>query len=52
MQYIADRTGINGGAIDVENLLYFVEELKSGRLTNKNSFSTYISDEIKMSLSV
>lgn len=52
LQHIADRTGINGGAIDVENLLYFAEELKSGRLSYKDSFSKYINDEIKMSLSV
>lgn len=52
LQHIADRTGINGGAIDVENLLYFAEELKSGRLSYKDSFNKYINDEIKMNLSV
>ena len=52
LQHIADRTGINGVAIDVENLLYFAEELKSGRLSYKDSFNKYINDEIKMSLSV
>lgn len=52
LQHIANRTGVNGGAIDVENLLYFAEEIKSGRLTYKDSFSRYINDEIKMNLRV
>lgn len=48
LQHIADRTGVNGGAINVENLLYFAEELKSGRLSYRDSFSKYINDEIKL----
>ena len=46
MKHIANRTGVNGGAINVENLLYFAEELKSGRLSYMDSFSLYDNDEI------
>ena len=52
LQHIADRTGINGGAIDVENLLYFAEELKSGRLKYEDSFNEYRNDEIKINVCV
>ncbi len=46
LKHIANRTGVNGGAINVENLLYFAEELKSGRLSYMDSFSLYDNDEI------
>lgn len=46
LKHIANRTGVNGGAINVENLLYFAEELKSGRLSYIDSFKTYDNDEI------
>lgn len=46
LKHIANRTGVNGGAINVENLLYFAEELKSGRLSYIDSFETYDNDEI------
>lgn len=52
LQHIADRTGINGGAIDVENLLYFAEELKSGRLKYEDSFNKYRNGEIKINVCV
>lgn len=46
LEHIANRTGVNGGAINVENLLYFAEELKSGRLPYVDSFKVYDNDEI------
>ena len=46
LKHIANRTGVNGGAINVENLLYFAEELKSGRLSYIDSFKVYNNDEI------
>ena len=46
LKHIANRTGVNGGAINVENLLYFAEELKSGRLSYVDSFTMYDNDEI------
>lgn len=46
LNHIANRTGVNGGAIDVENLLYLAEELKSGRLSYIDSFKMYDNDEI------
>ena len=46
LKHIANRTGVNGGAINVENLLYLAEELKSGRLSYFNSFYIYDNDEI------
>lgn len=46
LKHIANRTGVNGGAINVENLLYFAEELKAGRLSYIDSFKMYYNDEI------
>ena len=46
MKHIANRTGVNGGAINVEDLLYFAEELKAGRLSYVDSFTMYDNDEI------
>ena len=46
LKHIANRTGVNGGAINVENLLYFAEELKAGRLSYVDSFTMYDNDEI------
>lgn len=46
LKHISNRTGVNGGAINVENLLYFAEELKSGRLSYVDSFTMYDNDEI------
>lgn len=46
LKHIANRTGVNGGAINVENLLYFAEELKSGRISYLDSFNMYENDEI------
>lgn len=46
LKHIANRTGVNGGAINVENLLYFAEELKAGRLSYVDSFKVYDNDEI------
>lgn len=46
LKHIANRTGVNGGAINVENLLYFAEELKAGRLSYIDSFTMYDNDEI------
>lgn len=46
LKHIANRTGVNGGAINVENLLYFAEELKAGRLSYVDSFAMYDNDEI------
>lgn len=46
LKHIANRTGVNGGAINVENLLYFAEELKSRRLSYIDSFTMYDNDEI------
>lgn len=46
LKHIANRTGVNGGAINVENLLYFAEELKAGRLSYIDSFNMYDNDEI------
>lgn len=48
LKHIANRTGVNGGAINVENLLYFAEELKSGRLSYYDSFNIYFNDEINI----
>lgn len=48
LKHIANRTGVNGGAINVENLLYFAEALKSGRLSYIDSFKTYDNDEISV----
>ena len=46
LKHIANRTGVNGGAINVENLLYFAEELKAGRISYLDSFKMYNNDEI------
>ncbi|MDU2557783.1 MAG: restriction endonuclease FokI C-terminal domain-containing protein [Anaerococcus prevotii] len=46
LKHIANRTGVSGGAINVENLLYFAEELKAGRLSYIDSFKMYDNDEI------
>ena len=46
LKHIANRTGVNGGAINVENLLYFAEELKAGRISYIDSFKIYNNDEI------
>ena len=46
MKHIANRTGVNGGAINVENLLYFAEELKARRISYLDSFNFYDNDEI------
>ena len=46
LKHIANRTGVNGGVINVENLLYFAEELKAGRLSYVDSFKMYDNDEI------
>lgn len=46
LKHIANRTGVNGGAINVENLLYFVEELKAGRLSYVDSFNMYENNEV------
>lgn len=46
LKHIANRTGVNGGAINVENLLYFAEELKAGRISYLGSFKMYNNDEI------
>ena len=46
LKHITNRTGVNGGAINVENLLYFAEELKSGRISYIDSFNIYVNDEI------
>ena len=46
LKRVANRTGVNGGAINVENLLYFAEELKAGRLSYVDSFTMYDNDEI------
>ena len=46
LKHIANRTGVNGGAINVENLLYLAEEIKSGRLSYIDSFKIYENDEI------
>lgn len=48
LKHIFNRTGINGGAINVENLLYFAEELKSGRLPYLKSFNLFYNDEINV----
>ena len=48
LQYIADRTGVNDGAINVENLLCFAEMLKSGKLEYNDFFNQYNNDEIIM----
>lgn len=48
LKNIANRTGVNGGAINVENLLYFAEDLKSGRLSYSDSFKLYENDEIEI----
>lgn len=46
LKHIANRTGVNGGAISVENLLYLAEELKAERLSYGDSFNMYDNDEI------
>ncbi len=46
LQYIANRTSVNGGAINIENLLYFAEELKAGRLEYPKTFKFYNNTEI------
>lgn len=46
LKHIANRIGVNGGSINVENLLYFAEELKAGRLSYVDSFTMYDNDEI------
>ncbi|MGE9895527.1 restriction endonuclease FokI C-terminal domain-containing protein [Anaerovoracaceae bacterium SGI.195] len=46
LKHIANRTGVNGGAISVENLLYLAEELKAKRLSYGDSFNMYDNDEI------
>lgn len=44
LKHIANRTGVDGGAINVENLLYFAEELKAERLSYVDSFTMYDND--------
>lgn len=44
--FVSNRTGVNGGAINVESLLYFVEELKAGRISYLDLFKMYNNDEI------
>ena len=46
LEYISNRTSINGGTINVENLLYFAEKIKSGELSYPDSFNYYQNDEI------
>ena len=46
IQYIADRTQTRGAAIDVENLLYLAEELKSSRMEYENIGNVFCNDEI------
>ncbi len=46
LEYISNRTSINGGAINVENLLYFAEKIKSGQISYQDSFNYYKNKEI------
>lgn len=46
LEYISNRTSINGGAINVENLLYFAEKVKSGEIMYEDTFGYYKNDEI------
>ncbi len=46
LEYSSNRTGVDGGAINVENLLYLAEELKSGRLAYRDLFYSYKNNEI------
>ncbi|MGI6074379.1 MAG: restriction endonuclease FokI C-terminal domain-containing protein [Fermentimonas sp.] len=46
LKHIANRTGVDGGAISVENLLYLAEALKAGRLSYSESFNIYDNEEI------
>ena len=46
IEHISNRTKINGAAINVENLLYFAEEIKSGRISYNETFDYYQNNEI------
>ncbi len=50
LDYISNRTDTKGGAINVENLLYLAEELKSGRMPYKEHFNIYANSEIILSV--
>ena len=46
IEHISNRTKINGAAINGENLLYFAEEIKSGRISYNETFDYYQNNEI------
>lgn len=46
LEYISNRTSISGGAINVENLLYFTEKIKSGEISYQDTFDYYKNTEI------
>lgn len=47
LEYISNtHSGINGGAISVENLLYLAENIKSGRLGCRNFFDDFANKEL------
>lgn len=50
LEYISNRTSINGGAINVENLLYFAEKIKSGQISYQDTFNYYKNTEITIKM--
>ena len=48
LELISNRTGVNGGVISVENLLYLAEKIKSEELSYSNIFKIYRNDEINL----
>lgn len=46
LEYISNRTSVIGGAINVENLLYLAENIKSGKISYQDTFNYYKDAEI------
>ncbi len=46
LEYIANRTGVSGAAIDVVNLLRLAELLKSAEMSHEDFFSLFQNEEI------
>jgi hypothetical protein len=46
LENISSRTGVNGGAINSQNLLYVAEQLKCGELSYNDSFKLFENKEI------
>ena len=46
LEYIYRVRQTKGGAVSVENLLYFAEAIKSGQLTKENFFGKFKNNEM------